>query len=355
MEFRKLLFGREVDPVVVAEMSGNHNHSLERALKIVDAAADAGADAIKLQTYTPDTMTLDLAEGDFTVRDPRSLWFGETMYSLYARAHTPWEWHEPIMKRASERGIACFSSPFDESAIDFLESLGCPVYKIASLESVDLPLIRKAAGTGKPLIISTGMATISEIAEAVEAAREAGCRELMLLHCTSSYPAEPRDANLRTIGHMRELFGCEVGLSDHSLGIGVAVAAVALGARVVEKHFTLSRSDEGVDSEFSLEPQDLAALVTEMKRASEAVGEIRYGPNESEITSRARRRSLYIGEDMKKGDIFTPQNLRRIRPGHGLAPKYYEELLGRPVITDVSRGTPVSWSLVMPTGSSNNS
>jgi len=334
-------------PFIIAEMSGNHNQSLDRALAIVEAAADAGAHAIKLQTYTPDTMTLDLDEGEFFISDPKSLWVGQSMHKLYEQAHTPWEWHAPIMERARERGIACFSSPFDESAVDFLESLNCSAYKIASFECIDLPLIRKAASTGKPLIISTGMATLPEIGEAVEAARGAGCQDLVLLKCTSTYPASPENTHLRTIAHMRELFGCEVGLSDHTMGIGASVAAVALGATVIEKHFTLSRAEGGVDAAFSLEPHELSALVTETERAWQALGEVRYGPTEAETKARLRRRSLYIAEDMKAGDVLTPKNLRRIRPGHGLAPKYYDLLLGKRVSCDVSKGTPVSWELVL--------
>jgi N-acetylneuraminate synthase len=333
-------------PIVIAEMSGNHNASLDRALAIVDAAADAGAHAIKLQTYTADTMTLDLSEGEFFISDPQSLWAGQSLHQLYQQAYTPWEWHSPIMERAKSREILCFSSPFDESAVDFLETLDVPCYKIASFECIDLPLIRKAASTGKPLIISTGMASIAEIAEAVETARTAGCQDLVLLKCTSTYPASPENSHLRTIPHMRDLFGCQVGLSDHTLGIGAAVAAVALGATVIEKHFTLSRTDGGVDSAFSLEPHELASLVSETRRAWEALGEIQYGPTEAESKAVFRRRSLYIAEDMEPGDVLTPQNLRRIRPGHGLSPKYYDMLLGRRVTKSINKGTPVTWDLL---------
>lgn len=330
-------------PFIIAEMSGNHNQSLDRALAIVDAAADAGSHAIKLQTYTADTMTLDIDRPEFTIADPKSLWVGHQLHSLYQQAHTPWEWHQPIMDRARLRGLACFSSPFDESAVDFLESLDVPAYKIASYECIDLPLIRRAARTGKPLIISTGMATITEISEAVDAARSAGCTELVLLKCTSTYPASPENTNLRTIAHMRELFGCEVGLSDHTMGIGAAAAAVAFGASVIEKHFTLARADGGVDSAFSLEPAELASLVIETRRAWEALGEVRYGPTLAEEKSRTRRRSLYIAQDMKAGDLLTVENLRRIRPGLGLAPKFYDILLGRRVSCDVKKGTPMKW------------
>lgn len=335
------------DVLVIAEMSGNHNESLDRALAIVDAAADAGAHAIKLQTYTAETMTLDLEDGEFFISDPRSLWKGQALHSLYTKAHTPWEWHKPILDRARERGIVCFSSPFDESAVDFLETLDVPCYKIASFECIDLPLIQKAASTGKPLIISTGMASVAEIHEAVETARSAGSPEIILLKCTSTYPATPKNTNLNTIPHMRDLFGCPVGLSDHTMGIGAAVAAVALGATVIEKHFTLSRADGGVDSTFSLEPNELKALVIETERAHQALGKITYGPTDAEQNAVKRRRSLYIAEDMEAGDVLSPRNLRRIRPGHGLAPKYYDVLLGKRVVTAVKKGTPVSWPLIV--------
>lgn len=338
--------GLDKPPFLIAEMSGNHNASLDRALQIVDAAADAGADALKLQTYTAETMTLDLEADEFFISDPKSLWAGQALHKLYQLAYTPWEWHAPIMERAKARGLLCFSSPFDESAVDFLETLDVPLYKIASFELVDLPLIRKAASTGKPLIMSTGMATIAEIAEAVDAARGAGCEELVLLKCTSTYPATPENTNLRTVAHMRELFGCEVGLSDHTFGIGASVAAVAFGATVIEKHFTLARADGGVDAVFSLEPAEFTNLAVEIKRAWEALGAVKYGPTPAEIKARSRRRSLYIGQDMKTGDILTPINLRRIRPGLGLAPRYYELLLGRKVARDVAKGTPMTWDLL---------
>lgn len=338
--------GKNTRPFIIAEMSGNHNKSLDRALSIVDAAAKAGAQAIKLQTFTPDTMTLNITGREFTINDPKSLWAGQALHALYKTAYTPWEWHAPIMERARARGLICFSSPFDDSAVDFLETLDVPLYKIASFELVDLPLIRKVAATGKPIIMSTGMATIAEIAEAVDAARAAGGEDIVLLKCTSTYPASPENTNLRTIAHMRDLFGCEVGLSDHTMGIGASVAAVALGATVIEKHFTLSRAEGGVDAAFSLEPHELAALVTETERAWQALGKIHYGPTEAETKPRLRRRSLYVGEDMKAGDVFTPQNLRRIRPGLGLAPKHYDELLGKRINRDVARGTPVDWGMV---------
>tara|TARA_X000000950_G_C13910764_1_gene658913 strand:+ start:1675 stop:2727 length:1053 start_codon:yes stop_codon:yes gene_type:complete len=339
--------GAKNSPFIIAEMSGNHNQSLDRALSIVDAAADAGADAIKLQTYTADTMTLDIKKGDFFIDDPKSLWKGQSMHDLYKLAYTPWDWHKPIIEHARSKDLLCFSTPFDETAVDFLESLEVPAYKIASFECIDLPLIKKVASTKKPLIISTGMATKVEITEAVDAARSVGCKDLILLKCTSTYPASPKNTNLNTISHMRKLFNCEVGLSDHTLGIGAAVAAVAVGASVIEKHFTLSRADGGVDSAFSLEPSELSSLVSETKRAFQALGDISFGATEAEKSSRSRRRSLYIGENMKAGEVLTAKNLRRIRPGNGLLPKYYEKLLGKKIKFDTPKGTPVSWDLIL--------
>lgn len=333
-------------PFIVAEMSGNHNQSLKRALTIVDAAARAGAHALKIQTYTAQTMTLDIAEGEFVVRGLNAQWQDKTLYQLYDEAHTPWDWHEPIFNHCRELGLVPFSTPFDESAVDFLESLDVPCYKIASFENTDLPLIRRVAATGKPLIISTGMASVIELCEAVNAARQAGCKELALLKCTSSYPASPATANLKTLPHLRQLFGCEVGLSDHTMGTGVALAAVALGASIVEKHFTLRRADGGVDSEFSLEPEELRTLVTETDRAWQALGEVHYGPTDSEQASIPFRRSIYVVEDLQAGDVLTSRNLRAIRPGLGLAPKHLDRLLGRRVKVAVRRGTPMNWDLV---------
>ena len=340
------LIGDTHDPFVIAEMSGNHNGSLERALQLVDAAAGAGAHALKIQTYTADTMTIDLDRDEFFISDPNSLWKGNSLYKLYQEAHTPWDWHEAIFERARAHGMIGFSSPFDATAVDFLESLNVPCYKVASFENVDLPLIRRVAATGKPMIISTGMATVTEIGEAVAAARGAGCEDLILLKCTSSYPATPEHSNLATIPHLRDLFDCQIGLSDHTLGIGAAVAAVALGARVIEKHFTLLREDGGVDSAFSLQPEEVKLLVEESARARQAVGLIRYGRTEAEEKSLVFRRSLYVVQDMKAGDTLNPENLRAIRPGLGLAPKYLEQMLGRTVGQDVKRGTPLSWDLL---------
>lgn len=333
-------------PFIIAEMSGNHNHSLERALKIVEAAAKTGAHALKIQTYTPDTMTLDLDEREFHISDPSSLWAGTSLYKLYGEAYTPWEWHKPIFARARELGLIAFSTPFDDTAVDFLESLEVPCYKIASFENTDLPLIRRVAATGKPLIISTGMATVAELDETVRAAREAGCRDLILLKCTSTYPATAANTNILTIPHLRELFACEVGLSDHTMGLGASVASVALGATVIEKHFTLSRADGGVDSAFSMEPAEMAQLVAEAERAWQALGQVSYGPTEAERKSIQFRRSLYVVQDIKAGEALTRENVRAIRPGFGLPAKYYEIILGKKVVGDVKKGTPVNWDLL---------
>jgi N-acetylneuraminate synthase len=338
--------GVEHPPFIVAEMSGNHNRSLERALQIVEAAARAGAHAIKLQTYTADTMTLDLDSEDFFIGESTSLWQGTSLYKLYSQAYTPWEWHRPIFERCRELGLLAFSTPFDDTAVDFLETLNVPCYKIASFEVTDLPLIEKVAATCKPMIISTGMATLAEIDETVRTARVNGCKDIVLLKCTSTYPATPEDSNLLTIPNMRDLFGCQVGLSDHTMGIGVALAAVALGATVVEKHFTLCRADGGVDSAFSMEPSEMEALVIESRRVWQALGRIQYGPGGREKDSLKYRRSLYIAQDLRQGDILTPENLRIIRPGFGLEPKYYKILLGKSIKKDVAKGTPLCWDLL---------
>lgn len=338
--------GRDADPFVIAEISGNHHGSLDRALAIVDSLAGSGVQAVKLQTYTADTMTLDVDREEFTIQNPGSLWFGRTLHELYSEAMTPWEWHAPIMERAREHGMVCFSSPFDKTAVNFLMGLDVPCFKIASSEIVDTPLIRYTASQGKPLIISTGMATLEEIEEAVAAAREGGCEDLILLKCTTSYPAQPEDSHLLTIPDLRERFGCEVGLSDHSLGIGVAVAAVALGAVVLEKHITLDRNDGAVDSPFSLEPPEFKSLVTETAAARVALGEVRYKPTEAEEGARGRRRSLYFVEDVAAGEVLTEQNVRSIRPGSGLPPKHLDEVLGQRARKAVTRGTPVAWDLL---------
>lgn len=341
------VIGTNAAPFIIAEMSGNHNQSLERALEIVDAAARAGAHALKIQTYTADTMTLDLRESEFYVADKKNLWQGRTLFELYAEAHTPWEWHAQIFERARALGMIPFSTAFDSTAVDYLETLDVACYKIASFENTDLPLIRRVAATGKPMIISTGMADLGELDETVRAAREAGCKDLVLLKCTSTYPGTPQDSNLLTIPHMRQAFGCEIGLSDHTMGIGVAVASVALGACVIEKHFTLDRTDGGVDSTFSMEPAEMAMLVVETERAWQGLGHVQYGPaSANEATSRGYRRSLYIVRDMEAGEMLTSDNLRAIRPGLGLPTKYYSTLLGKCINQAVRRGTPVGWNLI---------
>ncbi|MCX6834627.1 MAG: pseudaminic acid synthase [candidate division Zixibacteria bacterium] len=338
--------GSKVEPFIIAEMSGNHNQSLERALAIVDAAAASGAHALKIQTYTAATMTLDLNASEFRIDDPRSLWRDRSLYDLYTEAHTPWAWHKPIFDRCRERGLIAFSTPFDASAVELLESLGVPMYKVASFENTDLPLIKLIAATRKPMIISTGMATVAELDDSIKAARGAGCDQIVLLKCTSAYPAAPEDINLRTIPHLRQLFDVEVGLSDHTLGLAVSLAAIALGATVIEKHFTLSRADGGVDSAFSLEPCELRTLTEESRRAWQALGKVHYGISEAEKKSLQFRRSLYVTQDMRKGDRFSSENLRAIRPGLGLAPKYLDMFLGRRVARDTKKGTPVTWELL---------
>lgn len=338
--------GRGHPPFIIAEMSGNHNQSIDRALAIVEAAARAGAHALKLQTYTPDTMTLDAQGPGFRIEDADSLWQGASLYQLYQQAHTPWDWHPRIFARAKELGLLAFSTPFDETAVDFLEGLGVPCYKIASFENTDIPLIRRVAATGKPMIISTGMASVAELDESVQAARAAGCRDLVLLKCTSTYPATPDNTNIATIPHMRALFDCQVGLSDHTMGVGVSVASVALGATVIEKHFTLRRDEGGVDSSFSLEPEELAALVTETGRAWQSLGSVRYGPTGAELKSLQFRRSLYVVKDLQPGDALTADNVRAIRPGLGLPPKFLDQVLGCKVHGAVARGTPLAWSLL---------
>lgn len=340
IQIAERFIGPDHPPFVIAEMSGNHNQSLERALEIVEAAAQAGADAIKLQTYTADTMTLDVRGGSFEIKDPDSLWTGKNLHDLYQQAYTPWEWHAPIMMRARELGLICFSSPFDETAVDFLNGLDVPAFKIASFENNHLPLIEKAASTGKPLIISTGMATVGELDQAVTIARNAGCKQLILLKCTSTYPSTPENTNISTIPHLKQLFGLEVGLSDHTMGLGVAVASVALGASVIEKHFTLSRADGGVDSAFSLEPHELKALVIESKRAWQSLGCVAYGPSVSEQKSLVFRRSIYVAEDIQKGDIFSSQNLKIIRPGDGAPPHLLKLIMGGIAMRDYKRGEP---------------
>ncbi len=333
-------------PYVIAEMSGNHNGDINRAIALLEAAKNAGADAAKLQTYTADTITIDHDGPGFRIED--GLWKGRTLYELYQEAHTPWEWHPQLFARARELGITVFSSPFDPTAVEFLERLDAPAYKIASFEVVDLPLIERAAKTGKPLIISTGMADLGEVGDAVAAARAAGCREIALLHCTSAYPTPPEDSNLRTIPHLAEAFGVVAGLSDHTPGTAVPVAAVALGASLIEKHFTLRRADGGPDAAFSLEADELTALVADCRTGWTALGRVNYEVEASEQRSRTVRRSLYVVKDVPAGGQFTADNVRSIRPGHGLAPKHLPDVLGRRATRAIPRGTPLSWSLLEP-------
>lgn len=333
-------------PFIIAEMSGNHGQSIDKAKALIDAAADAGAHAVKLQTYTPDTITLDVHENEFFINDPNSLWEGNSLYNLYREAMTPWEWHAELFEYAEQQGLLAFSTPFDLSAVAFLETLNPPCYKIASFENIDHALLAAVAQTGKPVIVSTGMATQAELAESVQVLRSNGCKDLILLKCTSNYPARPVDANLRTIPHLAELFDCQVGLSDHTPGVGVAVAAVALGATVIEKHFVLDRKGGEVDAEFSLEPAEVKLLVEETARAAVALGKVTYGATPKEQASMVHRRSLYIAQDIKAGEILTAVNLRSVRPGLGLPPKYLPLLLGKPVTQDAVKGTPMSWELI---------
>lgn len=338
--------GQNNKPFIIAEMSGNHNQSLERALQIVDTAAEAGAHAIKLQTYTADTMTLNVDFPEFKINDPKSLWNGRHLYELYEEAHTPWEWHKPIMERAQEKKMLCFSTPFDHTAVDFLEKLNVPAYKIASFENTDINLIKKVIATGKPIIISTGMASLSDLELIVETFRSNGCEQFVLLKCTSAYPATPADANLNTIPHMAKMFNCQVGLSDHTMGIGVSLAAIALGATVIEKHFCLSREEGGVDSAFSLEPYELKNLVVESERAWQSLGHVKYGAFSSpEKESTQFKRSIYFVKNMIAGEVITESCIRCVRPGNGLAPKYWNKILQSKLTKNVSVGQPTSWDL----------
>ncbi|MFD2569941.1 pseudaminic acid synthase [Spirosoma soli] len=334
-------------PFIIAEMSGNHNQSLDRALELVDAAAKAGAHALKLQTYTPDTITFNGASEEFYIRDAKSLWADKNLYKLYEQAYTPWEWHAPIFERAQQHGMVAFSSPFDTTAVDFLESLDVPLYKIASFENTDHILLKKVAQTGKPVIMSTGVSTVADLDESVKVLRANGCKDLILLKCTSTYPATPETTNLLTIPHMRQLFDVPVGLSDHTMGIGASVAAVALGAVVIEKHFTLRRADGGVDSAFSLEPEELHSLVIETERAFLAMGQVSYTMTPKEEKSLQFKRSLYVVKDVQAGEPFTPENVRSIRPANGLHTRYYDDILGQTATQDIPAGTALSWSLVV--------
>jgi len=330
-------------PFIIAEMSGNHNADLSRALDLIEAAKEAGADAVKLQTYTADTITIDYDGPGFVIE--AGIWQGRRLYELYDQAHTPWDWHQHLFERASKLGIAIFSTPFDPTAVAFLEDLGAPAYKIASFELVDIPLIDLVARTGKPMIMSTGLASPADIAEAVQAVRRAGAPDPILLHCTSGYPTPPREMNLRTMQHLAEAHDVITGLSDHTLGTAVSVAAVALGAKVIEKHFTLRRADGGPDAEFSLEPAELKRLVEDCRAAWESLGSIDYGRVESEEANKDLRRSLYVVSDVRRGDRLTSENIRSIRPGFGLPPKHLPEVLGRIATQDLRRGTPLDWSM----------
>ena len=344
IKVENLEIGSHSKPFIIAEMSGNHNQSLNRALEIVDAAAASGANALKIQTYTADTMTLNLEITDFQINDSASLWDGQNLYKLYQQAYTPWEWHKPIFERARELGMIAFSTPFDETAVDFLEELDVPLYKIASFENTDLPLIKKVASTGKPMIVSTGMATLAELDELVLTAKEAGCKDLILLKCTSTYPATPENTNILTIPHMKQLFeDVQIGLSDHTLGIGVAVASVAVGATVIEKHFTLDRADGGVDAAFSMEPNEMKKLVEETERAWLAMGKVSYGPTEKEKASLKFRRSIYVSSNIKKGEEFTKDNIKIVRPGYGLEPKYFYHVLNKKAQKDFFVGEPIKF------------
>lgn len=346
IQIGKFIIGESHKPFVIAEMSGNHNQSLDKALSIIDAAAATGAHAIKLQTYTADTLTINVSHGEFHISDNTSLWKNRNLYELYQEAHTPWEWHKALFERAKEKGIICFSTPFDETAVDFLETLNAPAYKIASFENNHLPLLKKIAQTGKPVIMSTGISDLSNLEDAVKTLRSNGCKDLVLLKCTSTYPATPENTNILTIPHMKKLFDCHVGISDHTLGTGVSVAAVALGARVIEKHFTESRAEGGVDSAFSMEPNEFKALVDESERAFLALGKVTYGILEEEKKSLTFKRSIYIIKDMKAGEIFSPENVRIIRPGLGIAPKYIEMVMGKKLRRDVNRGTALTFDLL---------
>jgi len=334
--------GDDLPPYMIAELSGNHNGKIERAFALMEMAKQRGADAVKLQTYTADTMTIDHQGPDFHIKG--GLWNGRSLYELYQEAQTPWEWHRDLFAKGRDIGITVFSTPFDRSAVDFLEQLDAPAYKIASFELIDRALIEHVASTGKPIIMSTGMASLGEMEEAVGWARNAGCRELALLHCVSGYPTAPSDSNLRTIGHMRAMFDATIGLSDHTLGIGVSVAAVALGAALIEKHVTLARSDGGPDAAFSLEPQELENLVNNCRLAWEALGRVSYDIASSEASSLVFRRSLYAVRDINAGDVVTEENVRAIRPGYGLAPKYLHDVLGMAAARTIPRGTPLKWA-----------
>jgi N-acetylneuraminate synthase len=338
--------GEGCKPFIIAEMSGNHNQSLDRALAIVDAAAASGAHALKLQTYTADTITFDGDNEAFQINDKDSLWKGQNLYQLYQLAYTPWEWHKPIFEYARKKGMLAFSSPFDESAVDFLTGLDVPCFKIASFENTDHILLKKVARTGKPVIMSTGVASIADIQESLDVLKSNGAKNIILLKCTSTYPASPENTNILTIPHMRDLYKCPIGLSDHTMGIGVSVASVALGACIIEKHFTLSRADGGVDSAFSLEPEELSSLVLESERAYLSLGSVNYELSEKEKKSLQFKRSLFFVKDLKEGDMITAEHVKSIRPGTGLHTRDYDKLIGKKVAINIKAGSPVSWSCI---------
>jgi pseudaminic acid synthase len=339
IKINNITIGNNHKPFIIAEMSGNHNQSLDRALALVDAAAEAGAHALKLQTYTADTITM---KGAYTINDPKSLWNGKELHDLYKEAYTPWEWHKAIFDRAKEKGMIAFSSPFDETAVDFLETLNVPLYKIASFENTHHPLLIKVAKTGKPVIMSTGVSSAEDIEESIKVLKNAGCKNLILLKCTSTYPATPKNTNLNTIPHMQKLYNCMIGLSDHTMGIGASIAAVALGARVIEKHFTLRRADGGVDSTFSIEPEELKNLVIETERAFLALGNLQIGIQEVEEKSMFFKRSIYVSEDITEGELFSEKNLKIIRPGNGLHTRYYFDILGKKATKNYKKGSPLT-------------
>lgn len=345
LKIREREIGEKAPTYIIAEMSGNHNGQICRALEIVEAAARAGADAIKLQTYTADTITLD-CDNEYFQTQTGSLWEGRTLYNLYKEAYTPWEWHRPIIERAGELGLTCFSTPFDFTAVDFLEEINVPAYKIASYEIQDIPLIRRVARTGKPIIMSTGIATLSDIYTAVQTCREEENEQIALLKCTSAYPSPYEDMNLNVIPHMKETFGCICGLSDHTLGTEVAVASVALGAEIVEKHMTLSRADGGVDAAFSMEPDEFADMVRQIRNVEKAKGYVTYELTEKQEEGRKFGRSLFIAEDICEGDEFTAKNIRSVRPAAGLATKYYENILGRKASRNLKKGMPLAWEMI---------
>ncbi len=343
IKIKNMIIGEGHPPFIIAEMSGNHNQSLERALEIVKAASMAGAHALKIQTYTPDTMTLNLSEREFYIEDPKSLWKGKSLYELYKEAMTPWEWHRPIKEACEKLGMIFFSTPFDETAVDFLESLNVDLYKIASFENTDHELLKKVAKTGKPIIMSTGMASLSELEESLTVLRQHGAKDIVLLKCTSAYPSDPREANLKTIAAMRDIFQVDVGLSDHTMGIGVAIASIGLGATVIEKHFTLDRKEGGVDSAFSMEPHEFKMLAEESQRAHASLGTINFEVSATEKHSLKFRRTLYITKDLAKGDVITKDHVRAIRPGLGLPVKHYHLVLGSVANCDIKKGTALTF------------